>query len=353
MMVTSTRGWAMDRQLSRVAARQASRIQGAQRRVHGVVQGVILFFVALALLTTVGTSAYIGWSITHPARRVTDDSPARLKMTFDTVEFPSVGDRVTLRGWFIPAAASDQTVILAHGYGGNRLEKAVDALDLAQALSGAGYNVLMFDFRNSGLSDGRLTTFGYRESDDILGAVRYLQGQHREQSRHLAVMGFSMGGVAAARAAAEEPALEAVVMDSPYVDLPTYLDRNMKVWSGLPRVPFNWLVRSSLRILGRIPVNEVNTASAIRDMSQPVLVLYGKGDTMSPAADREALARAGGARVQIWEAPGSTPSWPSGVLPADSPACYNLAGREADSAQYDGQVIAFLKQHVGKQQPAP
>ena len=67
------------------------------------------------------------------------------------------------------------TVIMSHGYAGTRLEKGLPALALAKAIVDAGYHVLMFDFRNSGNSEGNITTVGSLEKEDVLGAIDWVQ----------------------------------------------------------------------------------------------------------------------------------------------------------------------------------
>ncbi len=338
----------MDGRLSRVASRQESRVQGTRRRVGAVVQAVVLLILTLAVVATLGTAAYAGWSLTHPGRKTVEDTPARVKANFDTVEFPSVGDSTVLRGWFLPAPASDKTIILAHGFAGNRLEKSVDALDLAHSLTGAGFNVLMFDFRNSGLSDGNRSTFGYKEMDDLLGAVRYLRASLPDKSKHIGVMGFSMGGVVALDAAAHEPNIEAVVADSPYADGETYLRHHVAAWSGLPSF-LTPLIMQSFATIGRIQLNEVNPLQAMPSLTQHVFLIYGKGDEIIGPENSQMLAAA--ARpglVKTWEVPGTTPSWPSGVFPADSPACYNVGARNVYKDDYDKRVTNFFRASLVK-----
>lgn len=52
---------------------------------------------------------------------------------------------------------------------------SVPALEVARSLVTSGFNVLMFDLRNSGESDGDVTTLGYHEVKDIYGAVQWLK----------------------------------------------------------------------------------------------------------------------------------------------------------------------------------
>lgn len=62
--------------------------------------------------------------------------------------------------WLIKQPKSKGTVILFHGYGGNKA-LLLDKSDIFIAL---GYNTLLVDFAGSGNSEGNQTTIGFHES---------------------------------------------------------------------------------------------------------------------------------------------------------------------------------------------
>ena len=59
--------------------------------------------------------------------------------------------------------ASDRTVIVCHGLASNKSNHLL----LARELVPHGYNVLIFDFRAHGESDGQLTSLGDLERRDV------------------------------------------------------------------------------------------------------------------------------------------------------------------------------------------
>src|SRR5512139_2035087 len=74
--------------------------------------------------------------------------PNDLAFQVEEVTFKG-GDNLTLAGWFTPPE-NGATIILLHGYGGNRTAMIWHA----QVLVKAGYGVLMYDERASGESEG-------------------------------------------------------------------------------------------------------------------------------------------------------------------------------------------------------
>ena len=166
-------------------------------------------------------------------------------------------------------------------------------LELAHALVGEGFNVLMFDFRNHGESGGNVTTLGYHEVKDVIGAVQWLRQERPAQAERIGIVGFSMGAVTSIIAASQEPSIGAVVADSPFSDLRSYLQGNMPVWTGLPNVPFTWTIMAILPPLIDSQVDQVSPVAVMPDMPQPVLLIHADGDTAIPADESRRLAAAG------------------------------------------------------------
>lgn len=115
-------------------------------------------------------------------------------------------DGLTLGGVWVPANGSDKAVVILHGHGGSY------DFDLyrAPALHEAGFNVVLFDFRAHGRSDGKQMTFGYKEHKDLSAAVEFL---HQHGIQHIGLLGFSYGGIIAMLYAAGNPAIDAVISD--------------------------------------------------------------------------------------------------------------------------------------------
>lgn len=162
--------------------------------------------VTLLLLAVLTALAWAG-SSKLMARRVPNPqtSPADFDLTFEDVSFQS-RDSLTLRGWFIPANPAKPAIIFCHGHAGS-----MDP-DVAYApwFHAAGFNVLMFDFRAHGRSEGNRVSLGYFERQDLLGAVDYLQGRGIME---VGVMGFSMGGAVGVTTAAQCESIRATISD--------------------------------------------------------------------------------------------------------------------------------------------
>jgi fermentation-respiration switch protein FrsA (DUF1100 family) len=122
-------------------------------------------------------------------------------------------DGLTLSGWFIPATIpSEKTIILCHGYGTNRTE----IFSRTIFLRWRGYNLLYFDFRAHGESEGKISTFGLLELKDLKAAIDYLKREKASFSKTIIVIGVSLGASVAIVLAAKDKRIQAVIAESPF-----------------------------------------------------------------------------------------------------------------------------------------
>lgn len=263
-----------------------------------------LLIVLLAAGGVFGIAGYTGWNLTHPERLALTSDPQSAGLSFQDVEFPSRDDSLKLKGWLIPAPTSDKTIIFAHGYRRNRADDSIPMLNLARAMVNKGYNVFLFDFRNSGESEGNLTTVGQLEVRDLLGAVDYVKSKP-EISRKVVLLGFSMGATVSLLAGAREPEVDAVIADAPFADMRSYLEENLSVWTDLPSFPFNQAFFMVVPLLTGLDVDQVSPVHEIAKFEgRPVLLIHGTADRKIPIANSESLLKAY-PQARLLKVPGS------------------------------------------------
>jgi pimeloyl-ACP methyl ester carboxylesterase len=137
--------------------------------------------------------------------------PGDLSFKVEEVTFAG-GDGLTLAGWFVPPQ-NGATIILLHGYGGNRTAMIWHA----QVLVKAGYGVLMYDERASGESEGTRRSYGWQDPADVGGALAYLKRRSEVEPGRIGIAGCSIGGQIALQSAAYYPEIGAVWADGPAV----------------------------------------------------------------------------------------------------------------------------------------
>lgn len=217
-------------------------------------------------------------------------SPADLGLPFLPVAFPN-GDGLTLRGWFVPAPPGTAKPVGAVVYGHGNASDRRDWLPIATAVHEAGLAQLLFDFAGRGDSDGDVITLGAREAEDLVAAVAWVGRADGVDSGRIAIAGRSMGAVAAILAAAEERRIRVLVLDSPFADLPSVLDRVLAGRYLPPVLVRPLLLRFAGWRAGYDP-GEIRPEEAIRRVAAPILLLHGEDDALVPIEHARRLSAA-------------------------------------------------------------
>ena len=111
----------------------------------------------------------------------------------------------TLHAWWIPADGPAPVVIVLHGWGGN----SGDMLPIGPGLADSGFHSLFLDARRHGQSDFEDFMSMPRFAEDLQAAVGDLL--ERDDVTAIGVIGHSVGAAASIYAAADNPAIDAVV----------------------------------------------------------------------------------------------------------------------------------------------
>jgi dipeptidyl aminopeptidase/acylaminoacyl peptidase len=264
---------------------------------------ILLILVLLVVLAVIAISGYYGWKLIHPEKVGIEPFSANIVPEYRSVDFSAKDETLILNGWFFEVKGSDKTIILAHSYGKNRLQFDESTVDIIKGLVSKGYNVLAFDLRNSGKSEGKLSTMGLYEKNDLLGAINYAKSQG---SKHIVLMGFSTGASASILAAAESRDVDAVIADSPYSELGSYLENNMPVWTKLPDIPFTKTITYSLKLLGGIDIDKAIPRRAIINISPgSIMLIHGSDDKIIPPEHSRILysifSKTNSKNHELWE----------------------------------------------------
>jgi len=221
-----------------------------------------------------------------------EPTPAEFGVMYEDVRFPARSDGLEIAGWYIPNEGSQNAVVLVHGRHANMATAMSGNLPkFAAALNKAGFTVLMIDVRGHGWSEEARYDFGLKSKNDVLGAVDWLMGKGFAAGQ-IGVLGISLGGGGVNFAAAEEPAIGAVVTDSTYSDMNPVIEALWQEESGLPNffLPGVFLMH---QIIFGFDLRDAIPVDAVRVMEpRPVLVLHCKIDDTVPFSHAEALVEA-------------------------------------------------------------
>ena len=252
----------------------------------------ILRIVLIVSALLIFASAWLFYISIRPPKMVSSITPRNLNMPYEQVSF-TTADGLSLRGWFILSGKrAAKTLILLHGY-------PADKGNILPALAflHADFNLLLFDFRYLGESDGSYSTAGAKEVEDLLAAIRFLKTRGIEE---VGVWGFSMGGAVGLMTIDKAPEIRAVVSESSYASLTEMALQLFRV--PLLNYPIAYLIGFWAKLFLGIDVRDVSPAEKIRNTTVPILITHSSTDAVIPFSQAKTLQRAliNNPRAEFW-----------------------------------------------------
>lgn len=261
----------------------------------------------------------------YPSKRIYT-SPTEMHLSYEDVWFSSP-DGVRLHGWFLHARGHDRrragdgggpaerapTVVHFHG----NAENISNHLPLAAWLPAHGYNVLLFDYRGYGRSEGRVTRKG--TVLDGLAAVDYAASRPDVDRERLFAFGQSLGGAVATVVAAERPIVRALVLDGTFSSYRRIASRHLQ-----KLLLARWLsdgLAAALVSRGYDPIDHIGALAP-----RPVMVITSREDAICfEELGQELYDAAGEPRERI-------------ALPRGA----HLEGVFDDVDEVQGRIVAFF-----------
>jgi fermentation-respiration switch protein FrsA (DUF1100 family) len=191
--------------------------------------------------------------------------PADVGLAFTDLTIPTE-DGERLHGWWIPTRTLPARghVLFFHGNAGNISHR----LEHALALTAAGLDLLLVDYRGYGRSTGRPSEEGlHRDARASLAALR--AGAQADPAR-VVYMGESLGGAVALRLALQEPPL-ALVLQSTFTSLRDVGRRHYPA------------------ALAALAADAYPNLERIGRLRAPVLIVHGEEDAIVPVDHARAL----------------------------------------------------------------
>ena len=229
---------------------------------------IILFFLIV--------SFWGFYNAIRPKKIVSDITPKDLGLSYKDVNFIT-NDGIKISGWFIPKLEDNfvnekKAIILLHGY-------PADKGNILPGMSflSKKYNLLFFDFRYFGKSEGKYSTVGAKEVDDLLAAISFLKNLGIEE---IGVWGFSMGGAVALMTAKKAPEIKAIVSDSSYSSLHLLAPDIFRL--PILRYVLAYFTGFWAKLFLKIDIKSVSPAESIKGLKIPILIIHSKKDEVIP-----------------------------------------------------------------------
>jgi alpha-beta hydrolase superfamily lysophospholipase len=173
--------------------------------------------------------------------------------------------------WYVPRPGAQGTIVIFHGYSGDKSSM----LDKAEEFYQLGFNTMLVDFMGSGGSEGKQTTIGYFEAEQVKTSFEYLKAKGE---KNIFLFGTSMGSVAIMKAVHDyELNPGGIIIECPFGSMYKTVCARFKLMNA-PAFPMAALlvfwggVQNGFWAFGH---NPIEYAKSIRS---PTLLLYGAED---------------------------------------------------------------------------
>jgi fermentation-respiration switch protein FrsA (DUF1100 family) len=261
-------------------------------------------------------------------------TPASLGLEYQDISFPSAHeDKVRLSGWTIPSPHPKAVVILCHGIDNT----SAGMLPKAAMLHRNGYATLLFDFRANGRSEGKHGTLGFREMDDVVGAVDFIKSRPSMKDLPILALGESMGGAAVIRAAAHCKTIRAVISESAFATLDNALRHRLKILGPYAREVATECYRIGVEQFG-VKLEEVTPEREIAALSpRPLLLIPDNLDILCNRKESDRLYAAAGEPKERWDVPHAPHTFAFMIAPK----------------QYERRVCQFLSRSLTENESTP
>ena len=293
-------------------------------RIFRLIRFGVITLIGAILAADVGLSWSYMYRLTHPgcvsAPALNGGLPQPEEHQLET------SDGLRTRAWYYPAKNGAAVVALGGlqgALGGN--------LPPVAFLVEEGYGVLQIDSRACA-TPAAAVTLGYAEVTGAAAGVDFLLSRPEVDPGRIGVMGFSMGGVTAIRAAARHPQIAAIVAEGGYFNLGRHLTGNR----GNEPIPMRalrysiaaaYLLQAGENPWQVSPIDDLPTISP-----RAVLLIYGEDELLG-----------GGGDLQFSAAREPKELW---VVPGGSHGRNYLVAKEA----YEARVLDFFKRNLLEQE---
>ena len=271
---------------------------------------IVLFLIIFSLLMF-----YIS---VYPFKIITNLLPSDLGLKYEEVNFKS-SDGIKLSGWFLPNKNTKTAIIVMHGYPADK----ANLLGIAEFLA-KDFNVFLFDFRSFGKSEGKYTTAGYLERNDLFGAINYLEKE--KNITKIGLYGFSLGGAVALMTNNEN--VKAIVTDSAYAKLSNMVEHIYSIFF-IFKYPLAYLTKLYGSFFLGINVDDASPVDNIKNIKAPILIIHAEKDSQIPVSEAYLLHDTN-KNAELWI-----------VKDADHGMTH-----EINHERYEKKVIGFFKENM-------
>lgn len=178
-----------------------------------------------------------------------------------------------IAGTVIKQHDNNRFMILSHGV----TVHSLNSMKYARLFLKLGWNVVLYDHRRHGKSEGKTTSYGYYEKLDLQSVVHWVKEQFGS-TISLGIHGESMGAATTLLYAGMEDGADFYIVDCPFSDLEELLAYRLKQDFHLPKQLVMPAANIILKWREGYSFKDVSPISVVDQIKHPVLFIHSKED---------------------------------------------------------------------------
>lgn len=188
--------------------------------------------------------------------------------TYESVKLKSNKE---IECWLIKADSAKGTVIIFHGYSGEKSSM----LDKAAVFRELGYNTFLVDFMGAGGSEGDQTTVGFYEAEEVKTAFEHIKSKGE---KNIVLFGTSMGAVAIMKAQSDYSlTAKSIILECPFGTMLETVQSRFESMN-VPSFPMANLLVFWGGFQNNFDAFKHNPIDYSKKITCPTLLLYGSKD---------------------------------------------------------------------------
>ena len=187
-------------------------------------------------------------------------------------------DGVRLAGRYFDNNSSC-TIFLFHGYRSSADHDFSCAIEMYLKM---GFNIFLADQRAHGRSDGKLITFGVKESRDVVSWVEFVNAKFSPEQ--VIISGLSMGATTVLLSLRHNlpKNVKGVIADCGFTSPADIIEKVGKDSFKVNAHFFIPFLDLACRIFGKFSITGVSTVDAVKNTELPIMFIHGEKDNFVP-----------------------------------------------------------------------
>jgi pimeloyl-ACP methyl ester carboxylesterase len=186
---------------------------------------VVLFILIIYLTAVTGLSLGSVFSLIYPENIPVESFSTNIAPNYQDISTKIEEDSIYIKGWLFFKKEHEKVIIISHDYGKNRMQFGKDTIGIIKGFINNRFDVIIFDYRNHGDSEGKVSSLGFNEVRDLEEIVELAK---KRGYRDINILGYGMGANTALELIEKRKDINSIIADSPSWSNDDYLKRQIQ-----------------------------------------------------------------------------------------------------------------------------